>query len=91
MASQALGATAFVGTLSGRLYRVTPDGNAQVLTTLPGPIAALARSQDGVFFVCVHAPSPRIFQVAPNGDSSEVDVGLPVSACKRVRVSARAP
>ena len=62
-------AIAYIGSLSGRLYRVPPSGVAQLITTLPGQIAGVSRSSDGKLFVCVNAPAARIFEVADSGVS----------------------
>ena len=82
-----LAATAYVGALSGRIYRVPPSGVAELITQLPGPIGALSHRPGGGLFACASTPSPRIFTVAENGTSAEISAGLAPFPCSDSVVS----
>ena len=63
--------TLFVGDRSGTIFRVDPDGRADVFATLPGSVAAfhLALAPDGALHVTAPTLSSYdgIYRVAPNG------------------------
>lgn len=79
--AELLAANAYVGAMSGRIFKVPPSGVAQLIAQLPNPIGAISRSPDGVLFVCANATAPRIFAVAESGSSTEISASLPSYPC----------
>jgi sugar lactone lactonase YvrE len=70
--------TLFVGDRAGTVFRVSPEGVATPLATLPPSVAAfhLARSSDGHVFVTAPSLSPcdPVYRVSPSGEVDSLGV-----------------
>lgn len=89
VAGDARAASVFVGTFSGKIFRVDPDGSAALLATAAGPIGGVARGPNGRMYACVQLPPAQVQVIESDGTLSNVGTPLPAGHnCGQLAVAA---